>query len=135
MQIWRKGAIRDLAVTVGEIPEEKMAQRSQKRAKPPEVAANRLGLVLSELSPEQKRELKIANGLLVEDARANGSRGDLRPGDVILAVVHKGSSTEARTVDQFNKFLSQLDKSATITLLVKRGEQQTYITLKNIGDK
>jgi serine protease Do len=59
----------------------------------------------------------------------------LRPGDVILAVVHKGSSTEARTVDQFNKFLSQLDKSATITLLVKRGEQQTYITLKNIGDK
>jgi serine protease Do len=135
MQIWRKGATRDLAVTVGEIPEEKTAQRSQKRAKPAEVAANRLGLVLSELSPEQKRELKIANGLLVEDARANGSRGDLRPGDVILAVVHKGSSTEARTVDQFNKFLSQLDKSATITLLVKRGEQQTYITLKNIGDK
>jgi len=135
MQIWRKGTTRDLAVTVGEIPEEKTAQRSQKRAKPAEAAANRLGLVLSELSPEQKRELKIANGLLVEDARANGSRADLRPGDVILAVVHKGSSTEARTVDQFNKFLAQLDKSATITLLVKRGEQQTYITLKSIGDK
>lgn len=135
MQIWRKGATRDLAVTVGEIPEEKTAQRSQKRGKPAEVAANRMGLVLSELSPEQKRELKITNGLLVEDVRANGSRADLRPGDVILAVVHKGSSTEARTVDQFNKFLSQLDKSATITLLVKRGEQQTYITLKNIGDK
>lgn len=135
MQVWRKGTTRDLAVTVGEIPEEKTAQHSQKRAKPAEVAANRLGLVLSELSPEQKRELKIANGLLVEDVRTNGSRADLRPGDVILAIVHKGSSTEARTVDQFNKFLSQLDKSATITLLVKRGEQQTYITLKNIGDK
>ena len=102
MQIWRKGTTRDLAVTVGEIPEEKTAQRSQKRAKPAEAAANRLGLVLSELSPEQKRELKIANGLLVEDALANGSRADLRPGDVILAVVHKGSGTEARTVDQFN---------------------------------
>ncbi|MFA7270106.1 MAG: DegQ family serine endoprotease [Sterolibacterium sp.] len=135
IQVWRKGATRDLAVTVGEIPEEKTAPRSQMRAKPAEVAANRLGLVLSELSPEQKRELKIANGLLVEDVRANGSRADLRPGDVILAVVHKGSSTEARTVDQFNKFLSHLDKSATITLLVKRGEQQTYITLKSIGDK
>ena len=135
MQVWRKGTTRDLAVTVGEIPEEKTAQHSQKRAKPAAMAANRLGLVLSELSPEQKRELKIANGLLVEDVRANGRRADLRPGDVILAIVHKGSSTEARTVDQFNKFLSQLDKSATITLLVKRGEQQTYITLKNIGDK
>ena len=135
MQIWRKGTTRDLAVTVGEIPEEKTAQRSQKRAKPAEAAANRLGLVLSELSPEQKRELKIANGLLIEDVRANGSRTDLRPGDVILAVVHKGSSTEASSVDQFNKLLSQFDKSATITLLVRRGEQQTYITLKGLGDK
>ena len=135
MQIWRKGTARDLAVTVGEIPEEKTAQRSQKRAKPAEAAANRLGLVLSELSPEQKRELKIANGLLIEDVRANGSRTDLRPGDVILAVVHKGSSTEASSVDQFNKLLSQFDKSATITLLVRRGEQQTYITLKGLGDK
>jgi serine protease Do len=135
MQVWRKGAVRDLSVTVGEIPEEKTAQRGQKRTKPAEAAANRLGLVLSELSPEQKRELKIANGLLVEDIRANGSRVDLRPGDVILAVVHKGSSTEAKTVDQFNKLLSQFDKSATITLLAKRGEQQTYITLKGFGDK
>ena len=135
MQVWRKGATRDLGVTVGEIPEEKTAQRSQKRAKPAEAAANRLGLVLSELSPEQKRELKIANGLLIEDVRANGSRTDLRSGDVILAVVHKGSSTEASSVDQFNKLLSQFDKSATITLLVRRGEQQTYITLKGLGDK
>lgn len=135
MQVWRKGAARDLTVTVGEIPEEKSAQRSQKRSKPAEVAANRLGLVLSELTPEQKRELKIANGLLVEEVRANGSRADLRPGDVILAVVHKGTSTEAKSADQFNKLLSQFEKSATITLLVKRGEQQTYITLKGVGDK
>ncbi len=135
MQVWRKGSTRDLTVTVGEIPEEKSAQRSQKRTKPAEIAANRLGLVLSELSPEQKRELKIANGLLVEEVRVNGSRADLRPGDVILAVVHKGTNTEAKSVDQFNKLLSQFEKSATITLLVRRGEQQTYITLKGVGDK
>ncbi len=135
MQVWRKGSTRDLTVTVGEIPEEKSAQRSQKRTKPAEIAANRLGLVLSELSPEQKRELKIANGLLVEEVRVNGSRADLRPGDVILAVVHKGPNTEAKSVDQFNKLLSQFEKSATITLLVRRGEQQTYITLKGVGDK
>ncbi|MDT3735662.1 MAG: DegQ family serine endoprotease [Denitratisoma sp.] len=135
MQVWRKGGSRDLTVTVGEIPEEKTAQRGQKRGKQAEATANRLGLVLSELTPEQKRDLKVANGLLVEDVRANGSRADLRPGDVILAVVHKGSSAEAKSVDQFNKLLSQFDKSATITLLVKRGEQQTYITLKGNDDK
>ena len=134
MQVWRKGGAKDLTVTVGEIPEEKMAQRGAKRAKPAEAVANRLGLVLSELSPEQKRELKIVNGLLVEDVRGNNGRTDLRPGDIILAAVVKGSNAEAKTVDQFNKLLSQFDKSATITLLVKRGEQQTYITIKGSGD-
>ncbi|MBI4987421.1 MAG: DegQ family serine endoprotease [Rhodocyclales bacterium] len=135
LQVWRKGGARDLTVTVGEIPEEKMAQRGSKRAKPAEVTANRLGLVLSELSPEQKRELKISNGLLVEDVRGNGGKTDLRPGDIILALVQKGSNMEAKTVEQFNKLLTQFDKSSTVTLLVKRGEQQTYITFKGSGDK
>jgi serine protease Do len=135
LQVWRKGTARDLTVAVGEMTEEKTAQRGQKRAKPTETAANRLGLVLSELSAEQKRDLKVPHGLLVDEVRANGSRAELRPGDVILAVVHKGTSTEARSVDQFNKLLSQFDKSATLTLLVKRGEQQTYITIKGLADK
>ena len=135
LQVWRKGTNRDLTVTVAEIQEDKTAHRSQKRGKPAEPAANRLGLVLSELSPEQKRELKIDHGLLVEDVRANGSRADLRPGDVILAIVQKGVSTEARSVEQFNKHLAQIDKAAPITLHLKRGEQQTFITLKGVGDK
>ena len=134
LQVWRKGGSRELTVTVGEIPEEKTAQRGHKRSKPAEAAANRLGLVLSDLTAEQKRELKIDHGVLVEDIRANGSRSELRPGDVILAIVSRGTSIEARTVDQFNRQLSQIDKTATLTLLVKRGEQQTYITLKGLGE-
>lgn len=135
MQVWRKGATRELTVNVGEIPEDKIAQRGQRKARPAEPAANRLGLVLSEPTAEQKRELKITSGLLVEDVRSNGSRSELRRGDVILAVVHKGVSTEAKSVEQFNKLLAQFEKSATITLLVKRGDQQTYLTVKSAGDK
>ncbi|CAG0927005.1 MAG: hypothetical protein EFKGCFLK_01815 [Rhodocyclaceae bacterium] len=137
MQVWRKGSARDLTATVGEMPEEKTTQRSQKRGKPPEMAANRLGLVLSDLSAEQKRDLKVSHGVLVEEVRANanGIRAELRPGDVVLSVVHKGAGTEARSVDQFNRLLSQFDKSAILTLLVRRGEQQTYITIKGLADK
>jgi len=134
LQVWRKGASKDLTVTVAEIPEEKTAQRGPKRSKPAELSANRLGLVLSELTPDQKRELKIQHGLQVEDVRSNGGRSDLRPGDIILSLVHKGTISEAKSVDQFNKLLSQLDKTATITLLVRRGEQQTYITIKGVGE-
>ncbi len=134
VQVWRKGATRDIAITVGEVQEEKVAAgRAGRGAKPSEQAANRLGLVVSELSAEQKQQLKLNNGLLIEDVRGGTSRADLRPGDIILAVISKGATTEIKTVEQFNKLLAQFDKNANVTLLVRRGEMQTFITIKGLN--
>jgi serine protease Do len=135
LQVWRKGATKELGVTVGEIAEERTALRGTKKPKPPEASANRLGLVLSEPTQEQKREFKSSHGLLVDDVRGNGGRADLRPGDLLLALVHKGTSTELKSVEQFNKLLAQFDKTTAFTLLVRRGEQQTYVIIKGVGDK
>lgn len=135
IQVWRKGATKDLAVVIGEIPDEKLAVKGGKAAKPAELAANRLGLVVSELSAEQKRELKVTGGLLVEDIRGNAARADLRPGDVILSLISRGVSTEIKSVDQFNKLLAQFDKAANVTLLVRRGEMQTFVTIKGLPEK
>ncbi len=135
MQVWRKGASRDLTVTVAEIAEEKQVARSARSAKPPEQAANRLGLVVSELTAEQKRDLKVNGGLLVEDIRGNAARADLRPGDIILAFIARGETTEIKSVEQFNKLLMSLDKAANVTLLVRRGELQTFVTIKGLPDK
>lgn len=135
IQIWRKGTIKDLNVIIGEIPDERGLQRSAKKGKPTEPApANRLGLALSELTPEQKRELKLEHGLVVEDVRNGAGRADLRPGDIILGVINKGAQTDLKSVEQFNKLLGQIDKAAAITLLVRRGESQTFITLKAFGE-
>ncbi|MBL8418366.1 MAG: DegQ family serine endoprotease [Dechloromonas sp.] len=134
LQVWRKGTTRDIAVTVGEMVDEKTAANRQGRgAKPPEQQANRLGLVVSELSAEQKRELKMSSGLLVEDVRGAGSRTDLRPGDIIVALISKGATTEIKTVDQFNKLLAQFEKGSNVTLLIRRGEMQTFVTIKGLN--
>ncbi|MFA6313118.1 MAG: DegQ family serine endoprotease [Sterolibacterium sp.] len=135
IQVWRKGATKDLAVVVGEIPDEKGAPRGGKKTKPGDLgAANRLGLTLSELTPEQKKELKLEHGLVVEDVRNGASRADLRPGDIILGVINKGIQTDLKSVEQFNKLLGQIDKSATITLLVRREDSQTFIIIKGLGE-
>jgi serine protease Do len=134
MQVWRKGSAKDLKVTVGEIPADKVAGGETKRAKPVEAVANRLGLVLSDLSEDQRRELKLAAGVVVDDVRGQ-PRGDLRKGDIILALIHKGINTEARSVAQFNKSLNAIDKTVTITLHVRRGENQSFITIKGLNDK
>lgn len=134
LQIWRKGATKEIAVTVGEMQEEQVATgRSGRSGKRNDQSANRLGLVVSELTPEQRRELKISGGLLVEDVVGSTSRADLRAGDIILAVISKGATTDIKSVEQFNRLLAQFDKSASVTLLVRRGDMQTFITIKGLN--
>lgn len=137
VQVWRKGATRDLGVTVGELADEddktRLAGRSGKQAEPQ--AANRLGLVLAVPTAEQKRALGIQHGLIVEDVKNGGARSELRSGDVILSAIVKGSQTDIKSLAQFNDMLQGVEKGGTMTLLVRRGDSQTFITLKGPSDK
>ncbi|PKO88495.1 MAG: protease Do [Betaproteobacteria bacterium HGW-Betaproteobacteria-12] len=134
VQVWRKGTNRDIPVTIGEMIEEKQASARQSRgSRVPEQAANRLGLVVSELTAEQKRELKMNSGLLIEDVRSASARADLRPGDIVIAVISRGATTEVKTVDQFNKLLARFEKGSNVTLLIRRGEMQTFVTIRNLN--
>jgi len=136
LQLWRKGTTKELTVVIGEMPDDKAGpamRRNSKKADP--AAANKLGLLLSEPSAEQRKQAGLTHGLVVEDIASGGVRADLRPGDVILALISKGVQSELTTVDQFDGLLAKLDKSSTFTLLVLRGDTQTFITIKGIGDK
>ena len=137
VQVWRKGSSRDLAVIVGEIPDEEgKPQVTSRSGKPPEAqAANRLGLVLAVPTAEQKKALGIQHGLIVEDVKNGGTRSEVRVGDIILSVIVKGTQTDIKSLSQFNDILKGLDKNAAMTLLVKRGDSQTFITIKGLSDK
>ena len=135
VEVWRKGAARTLSLTVGELQEERVATRDPGRErKPAELAANRLGIVVSELSAEQKRDMRLGQGLVVMDVRPD-ARADVRRGDVILKLVHNGQHTELKTSEQFSKLLAGLDKNAVITLQVRRGENTAFVTVTGLADK
>jgi serine protease Do len=129
MEVWRKGAMKEIVVTVGELPEDRVASRTERRSKPTEQAANRLGFSVSDLTGEQKRDLKLGGGVAVEEVR-NNRRADVRAGDVITAVTSKGQTTEVKSVDQFNKLLGQLERVATITLHVRRGDSNLFVPVR-----
>jgi serine protease Do len=130
LTVWRKGASREIAVTVAEIKEEAPAPARRGGPAPKEKAKpNRMGLSLADLTDEQRKELDIKNGVLVEDI-SGLVRGNVQPGDVILAIVSRGQATEARTAEQVNGLLSKLDKGASVTLRLKRGEQEFFSTLR-----
>lgn len=135
VEVWRKGARRTLTLSVGELQEDRVAAADKPRAKPQaDAPANRLGIVVGELSAEQKKGASLSNGLVVLDVRPD-SKADVRKGDILLTLVHKGQHTELKSVEQLNKLLAGLDKSAVITLQVRRGESTAFVTIAGLTDK
>ena len=132
LQVWHKGAIKDVNVTVAELKEDEGARpvrkpppgKDKEKAKP-----NRMGLVLSDLSEEQKKELEIKNGVGVEEISGT-ARGDIQPGDIILALISRGTTVEAKSAEQLNAQIAKAEKGSSVTLLLKRGERQFYSTIK-----
>jgi serine protease Do len=131
LTVWRKGTQKDFTVTVAELKEDQAAPASRRGGPPPKEKAkpNRMGLVLSDLTDDQKKELDGKNGVLIEDV-VGSVRGNVQPGDVILGIVNRGQTTEARTAEQVNSFLAKLEKGASVTLRLRRGEQEFFSTLK-----
>ena len=129
IQVWRKGATKDLTVTVAELKEDepragkKSAPLAKEKGKP-----NRMGLVLSDLTDAQKKELEIKNGVLIEDVTT--ARGNIQVGDVILAVISKGNAIDARNAEQVNGLISKLEKGSAVTFLLRRGDAQFYSSIK-----
>jgi len=135
LEVWRKGTARTLSLTVGELQETKVTAVETPRApKPAALAANRLGIVVGELTAKQKEELKVGHGVVVTEVKPE-SRADVRRGDVLTMLVHRGQQTEIRSSEQLNKLLAGLDRNAVITLQVRRGESIAFVTVNGLTDK
>jgi serine protease Do len=128
VQLWRKGN-KVISLVVGEIQDEAVAQRgghSGGSAKGASESETRLGLVVSELNDQQKAELQVEGGLIVEDMKGSAARSQLQRGDVILAV----GNIEIHSLKQFNDVLKKVPHGRNIALLVRRSEGTVYVSIK-----
>ena len=133
LTVWRKGAQKELTVTVAEMKDDSATQPRRGAPVPKEKAKpNKMGLVLSDLTDEQKKESDVKSGVAVDDV-APTVRGNVQPGDIIIAIVRSGQSTEAKTAAQVNDALSKVEKGASVTLQLRRGEQQFFSTLRALN--
>lgn len=125
VSVWRKGATRDLSVTIAEMEAEKPTVKAGKKFKPDQ-PVNTLGLVVSDLTPAQKKELRVENGVLVEVAEGAAARAGIRSGDLILRI----NNTDVTDAKQFNALVSKLEQQRSVGLLVRRGESSQFIPVK-----
>ena len=130
VQLMRNKALREVTVVIGEMPDEaRSAQRQPRRGpggKPPAESMSRFGMTLSEPSAEQRKQLNIAGGVLVEDVQGAAARAGIRRGDIILAV----NNQDVKAPEQFGQLMGQFEKGRIVALLVRRGANALYIPFR-----
>jgi serine protease Do len=125
--VWRRGAQQDIPVTIVELQDEKEASGKPVPKKPKaEQAPNALGLRVSDLSPQQRKELRLDGGVVVDAAQDRGATAGIQSGDVILQL----NNVEIKDTAQFNALASKLDPKKSVAVLVRRGPVTQYLVIK-----
>ncbi|MEJ7805754.1 MAG: PDZ domain-containing protein, partial [Telluria sp.] len=123
--VWRKGAQQDIHVGIVELEEDKAKRAAVKKPKA-EAAPNAIGLLVSDLSEVQRRELKLDAGVAVDASEGAAARAGVRPGDLILQL----NNVEVKDAKTFNAMVARLDPKKSVALLVRREESSQYVVIR-----
>ncbi|HEX4333825.1 MAG TPA: Do family serine endopeptidase [Usitatibacter sp.] len=125
LTVWRGGKSRDLPVTIAEFKDDdtqKVADNS--RTKKETAKTDKLGLAVRELSADEKKALKIGNGVMVEASDGAAAQNNVDVGVVIMRV----NNTEITGVKSFKETVAKLDPGKPVSLLVKDENGQRFVT-------
>ncbi|MEO7916169.1 MAG: PDZ domain-containing protein, partial [Dokdonella sp.] len=123
--IFRDGKNMTLPITVGEQPADANAVAAMPGAAPS--AGNKLGVVVDNLTPEQRSQIGIKEGGVVV-TRVGGAAAQstpLQPGDVILRV----GRDSVKSAAEFNNSVKDIKSGDSVMLLVQRGETTQFVAV------
>jgi serine protease Do len=126
LQVFRRGASRELSVTVVEFEPEKTARAGERETAKPQAVPGSLGLAVADLSDAQHKELKIKGGVRVDAVDGTAARAGMREGDLLLSL----DNTEVTSAKQFEALVAKLDKSKPVTVLVRRADTVNFLILR-----
>jgi len=121
LEVWRGGSAREVSVTVGELA----AERLRVEPRPEEALPNRLGLVLTELTPSQRSWLGLDGGLLVRSVGGPALEAGIQEADVILAI----NDTRTDRLAELERVLAQTPRGGAVALLVWRRGNLAYVAV------
>jgi serine protease Do len=129
LQLFRRGATKELGVTVAEFEADRPARRASAEPgniTPPAAAKSALGITVSELTDAQKKELRVRGGVRVDAVDGAAARAGVREGDVILSI----DNVEVTDGKQFAAAAAKAEKARAISVLVRRGDWTNYVVIQ-----
>jgi len=118
LQIWRKGATRQIDVAVGKFSDEKVASNDNS-----EVAKGRLGVVVRPLTADERRGAEVSGGVVVQEVAGAAARAGMKAGDVILSV----NDQRITSAEQLRSMVAKAGKH--VAVLIERGDSRIFIPI------
>jgi len=127
VQVWRKGATKDLTVTVADTEAGQAAVKKSDNSGSGGSSANSLGVVVSEPSDAKRKELNIRGGVEVTGL-GDGPlvRAGVRSGDVIIRI----ADADITGVKQFESLVKSLDANKTIPVFIRQADSTMIIPMR-----
>ena len=125
VKVIRGGRSQTLWVKLGELPDQDETIAKAETSKT--TSDNRLNISVADLTDDQRKELEIDGGILVETV-GDGAAGDagIREGDIILRI----DSKPVKNIDEFEKLIEKLPAGKSIAILVQRRGGPIFLALK-----
>jgi serine protease Do len=126
--VWRRGAFKELRVTVAALEADQVAQAERPAGKTPPSsdAAQSLGLAVRDLTAAERQELKVQGGVLVSSAEGASARAGIREDDVIVAL----GNQQVGSVKDFERAVAKLEKNRPVSVLIRRGDWAQYALIR-----
>jgi serine protease Do len=127
VQVWRKGATRDLTVTVGDSESTQSAGKKTETPSANSGNTNSFGVSITDLSDAKKKELNIKSGIEVTGVGDGAfAKAGIRPGDVIIRI----GDTDITGVKQFEALVKALDANKAVPVFVRRADSTLVIPVR-----
>ncbi len=121
LSVWRQGKPVELTATLGDASDKgKNAQAKADEA----MGKGQLGLSLRPLDADERREVGVAAGLVVEQARGPAAAAGVQAGDVLLAI----NGAPAKDIEQVRAAMAKAGKS--VALLIERNGDKIFVPVR-----
>ncbi len=114
----------EIKIKLGELPEEVSTPSTEKSSVE---KTSRLGVSVANLTDEQKQELEVDGGVLVQRVvEGAASKAGISKGDVILSI----NNEPVKSAEQFQRLVDALPAGKSVAALVQREGNPTFLAIR-----